>query len=352
MELDPSAIRGLSIRLFVSAGASQAHAEIVADHLVEASLMGLHSHGLIRLPEYLERIAATAIGGSPPAGFIDPAASPVIERREGSVAVLDGRNGFGQVVGRAAAELAIELAGEAGSAVVSARRMAHLGRLGAYVEPIARAGLVGLGFCSAPRSAHLVAPFGGLDGRLSTNPIAYALPSTGGPVVADFATSAAAEGVIRYRRNTGQRLPEGVLRNAAGEPTTDPNDLYTEPGGTIQPFGGEVSGHKGSALGILVEAMGTLMAGEDVLGDGRLGNDLTLIAIRPPLGFPELMDGFSGYVRSSRPVDPAAPVMMPGDRELARMRAARRVTIDAQTWRQIAVIATARGVPLPPADEP
>jgi hydroxycarboxylate dehydrogenase B len=352
MEFDPAAIRELSVRLFLSVGATQANADIVTDHLVEASLMGLHSHGLIRLPEYLDRIATTGAGGPPPAGLIDPAATPVVERREGSVAILDGRNGFGQVVGRAAAELVIELADAAGSAVVSARRMAHLGRLGAYVEPIARAGLVGLAFCSAPRSAHLVAPFGGLDGRLSTNPIAYALPSTGDPIVADFATSAAAEGVIRYRRNTGQRLAEGVLRNAAGEPTTDPNDLYTEPGGTIQPFGGELSGHKGSALGILVEAMATLMAGEDVLGHGRLGNDLTLIAIRPPPRFPALMDGFSGYVRSSRPVDPAAPVMMPGDRELARLRAARRVTIDEQTWRQIAAIAALRGVPLPGVAEP
>src|SRR6185295_3601784 len=107
----------------------------------------------------------------------------------------------------------------------------------------------------------MVAPFGGIEGRLATNPIAFAIPNGSTPVVADFATSAMPEGRVRTARNTGRRLPDGVLQDASGRATDDPTVLYEEPEGTLLPLGGPLFGHKGYAMAILVEAMATLLAG-------------------------------------------------------------------------------------------
>ena len=112
--------------------------------------------------------------------------------------------------------------------------------------------------CSGPRSGHWVAPFGGLEGRLSPNPIAFACPvAEGPPLTGDFSTSVVPEGVVRSLRNRGARTPEGALRDAAGRPTTDPAVLYGEPRGALQPLGGDF-GYRGTALALMVELLAAL----------------------------------------------------------------------------------------------
>ncbi len=326
MKIAVDPVRTLVVDLFVAQGAPSAHAEIVADHLIESSRMGLHSHGLIRVPQYFDAVAS---------GEIDPKAVPIREQLGAAICRLDGRWGFGQVAAHVAADITCELALASGVSAVLARHLAHIGRVGAYVQAIADRGLVSLAFCSGPKFGHWVAPFGGREGRMATNPMAYAFPTSGGPIVADFATSAATEGNLRY------------LRNQNNAPTNDPSVIYFEPRGTIQPLGGETLGHKGSALGILVDVMASLLAGDDVTDAGRRGNNLCLIAIAPQSSFEPLADNLAEYIRSTPPLDPARPVMMPGDRENANLSAASSVVVDDVTWSQLAERAERHRIAMP-----
>lgn len=335
----------LARRLFEAYGAPPSSALVVAEHLVDASRMGLHSHGLIRLPEYLDRIQAHGEGNNPPGGPIDPSAIPSVSKRRGAVALIDGQGGFGQVAGSVSASLAIEISRESGISAVSARNMGHIGRLGAYVEPIARSGLVGLAFCNAPRWGHWVAPYAGREGRFTTNPLAFAFPTLSDPVVADFATSSATEGGIRYLRNTGQQLPPGVLRTSQGAPTLDPNDLYSDPPGRIQPLGGDTGGHKGTALSVLVELMAGLLAGDSPLDESRVGNNLTVIALEPLTPIAGLGDILAEYVRGTPPIIEGTEVMMPGDRELKTLRdSGSTVQVDPESWTRIEAHALRVGI--------
>jgi LDH2 family malate/lactate/ureidoglycolate dehydrogenase len=336
------ALAAFGEQLLCAAGATQAGAAVVIEHLVTAEAMGLRSHGVLRIPQYLDDIAS---------GGIDPAAVPVITAPAPGRAVCDGNKCFGQVAGMAMAEEAVRRARDAGVAFVTGRHMGHTGRIGAYPEVIAAAGMVGVAVCSGPRSGHWVAPFGGVEGRLATNPIAYAFPvDAAPPVVADFSTSLVPEGVVRSLRNRGLPAPPGALRDAAGRPTTDPAVLYASPRGSIQPLGGEF-GYRGTALAILVDVLAALLAGDDADDPRREGSNLAMLAIAAGEGFGGRAARMSAYLRSSPPLAGDRPVMMPGDREhasAAGAAAAPVVTVDGPTWTSLLSAGAARGV-APPA---
>jgi uncharacterized oxidoreductase len=332
----PEELRSFLEALFEAAGASPANARAVVDHLIDASLVGLHSHGIIRVPEYLDAIDA---------GIVDPRGIPTVVD-EGAVIVLDAQHCFGQVAGAHAVDAAATRVAHSGAAVVAVRGAGHLGRIGAYVEALARRGHVALGFCSTPTRFHNVAWFGAKDGRLGTNPIAYAFPTRAEPVVADFSTSAIPEGRVRYLRNLGQPAPDGVLHDAAGAPTTDPNVLYDGRGGTIQPLGGELLGHKGSALGLLSEMMATLLGGEEADSPERF-NNLTLLAFAPPAQFDERASNLGRYIHSAAPIDAARPPMLPGEPESRTRATSQAVTVDPATWDAIVQHATRCGLDYP-----
>ena len=222
-----------------------------------------------------------------------------------------------------------------GIAMANGRHLGHTGRIGAYSEALAQAGLIGLTVCNGPPSGHWVAPFGGLDGRLSTNPIAMAWPVEGeSPVVADFSTASAPEGVIRVLRERGAEAPEGCLRDAEGRPSRDPNVLYAVPRGAIQPLGGAL-GYRGTALALFVEVLTTLLNGDVVDDRSRQGTDMTLLAVAPQSGFGQLARGLSDHIRASPALDPAKPVLMPGDRERAADADA-PLRVDGPTWAALA----------------
>ncbi|MBN8995074.1 MAG: Ldh family oxidoreductase [Rhizobiales bacterium] len=328
VRVERAALAALCNGLLVAAGATAGNAAAVVDHLIEADTLGLKSHGIIRVPQYLDDIAA---------GGIDPAAGPSFTLSAPGRAACDGGKGFGQVVGAAMAKKAIELARATGVAFVTGRHMGHTGRIGAYPEAIATAGLVGITVCSGPRSGHWVAPFGGRDGRLATNPIAYAFPVADGlPVVADFSTSVVPEGVVRSLRNRGLAAPAGALRDAAGRETTDPSVLYATPRGSIQPLGGPF-GYRGTALGILVDVLAALLADDDAEDPQREGSNLAVLAISAGSGFAGRAERMARYVRSSPANDPAHPVMMPGEREQreAVRSGSGPILVDAPTWQSL-----------------
>ena len=331
-------MRRFARSLFEAYGATRENAAIVGDHLVESSLVGMHSHGLIRIPQYIREIEE---------GLLDPAARPARSVADGLRVSVDGNRGFGQVAAAFAVTEAVEMAAAHGLAVVTVRRCGHVGRVGVYPETIARKGYVGIAFCSAAPSTQRVAPFRAREARLSTNPIAYAFPTGTDPVVGDIATSAIAEGKIRSLRNRGLSAPEGTLRDGWGRLSTDPNVLYASPPGALQPLGGPEFGHKGFALSMLVEAMTTLLSQEDPLDASRHGNVLTLISVAIDPAYVTRAERLVTHIRSAAPIDPARPVVLPGDPERQAHRTAEGVLIDTPTWNSITALAKARQLALP-----
>jgi LDH2 family malate/lactate/ureidoglycolate dehydrogenase len=326
----------LAEQLLAAAGALPSHARAVALHLVDAEECGARSHGLQRVPQYAAEIAA---------GEIDPRSEPVVEG-SGARWRIDGRNGFGQVAGSAAVACVRRAADEHGLAFATVRAAGHAGRIGAYVEALAADGMVALAVCSGPLSGHRVVPYGGIEGRLSTNPIAWAAPRAGGPpLVSDFSTSATAEGQIRLLRSLGRPAPSGALQTSAGEATDDPSALYTDPPGTLLPLGGETFGYKGTGLGLLVEVLATLLAGEDSTDASRVGNNLALLGIRGEAGLAERVSGLAAYVGSSPPRRGVAAVLLPGERE-QETRATSGVRLPPPTVEALLALAARLGSPI------
>ena len=176
---------------------------------------------------------------------------------------VDGRRGFGQVVGMRMVEALAPVARATGIAMANGRHLGHTGRIGAYAEALAQAGLIGLASATARRPAiGWLRSEGATDGcRPIPSPMAW--PVDEAPVVADFSTAAAPEGVIRVLRDRGAEAPDGCLRDAEGRPSRDPNVLYAVPRGAIQPLGGAL-GYRGTALALFVEVLTTILNGDAV----------------------------------------------------------------------------------------
>ena len=329
----------LARRIFVVYGAPDRDARIVSEHLVTCDLMGVHSHGLNRVVQYTGEIAS---------GLLQPAAVPAVRRLGPTCLLIDGGSGFGQVACTAAVEVAAEAVAAHGTAFVAVRNTQHTGRLGAYTEALARAGNVAMAFGSGAPRFHRVPPFGGLEGRMSTNPISWAAPTATEPLVADFATTSVPEGKIRLWRDTRREVPRDALCDAAGRMSFDPEDLYADPPGFLLPLGGERYGHKGSALAMLAEMVATVLAG-DAIGDTESrGQNLALLAIRGPEDLADRVSDTVRYLRSSAPRDPARPVLMPGEIEQNAAAGATSVELGQASWQRLEAVAVDAGVPTPP----
>jgi len=324
----PIEIANIGTKLFVAAGAGEAESCIASESLITSSLMGHDSHGVLRIPEYLGFLAD---------GRIVPRAELAVDRTSQATAIVDCGQGFGAVGARHAIELGVTIAREQKTASIITRRCNHVGRLGAYVHQAADSGMIALATCNSPVYGHDVLPFGGCDGRLGTNPIAYAVPTGGDPIVADFSTSVAPEGKIRFARNEGKAVPDGWILNANGQPTNDPNAFYGPPRGGILPLGGS-AGHKGFALSLLVEILGSVLSGVGSQDKEVFGNGVCFIVIDPtaflPLAdFRRLMDETVAYMKSARPAPGLDEVLVPGELEFRTMRQRERdgIPVDDST---------------------
>lgn len=335
-------------QLFQAAGCSPEEAEIVTEHLVDSSLVGHDSHGLIRVPKYLNWLRG---------GLVLPNRHAVPFVDSGALLGLDGGFGFGQVIGKEAMSLAIDRVRRHGLCAVGIRNSGHLGRIGAWAEQLADAGLVSVHFVNTSGFGILVAPFGGTERRLSANPIAAGAPGPNGPLVLDIATSATAEGKIQVARNRGERLPDGLILDAEGQPTNDPIAFYGPPPGSILPFGG----HKGSGLSLFCEILAGSLTGGGASHPqhptaGRLVNNMLTLAFDPQsfgqaAAFAGDVANLADWVRSSRPVQPGGEILLPGDME-RRTRADREmlgIPMDHSTATQIAAAARELNIQ-PPAE--
>jgi uncharacterized oxidoreductase len=330
-------LRAAVARVFCACGVDERPAAIVAEHLVEADMCGVGSHGVIRVPQYVDAVKS---------GKVVPNAMIRIVRESAATAVLDGGHGFGQVMAHEAMSCAIEKARLVGVAAVTLLNCGHTGRLAGYTAQAAEAGVLAMMLVNAGGSGQWVAPFGGTEARLATNPLSIAVPNDGGPpLVVDFATSAAPEGRVRAALNAGKSLPEGWIVDSQGRATISPADLYGPPHGAILPFGGE-QGHKGFGLAMMVDVFAGALSGAGACHAGAPHDSMTdgvfLLAVDPLFFGPsaELLARVRGlveHVTSSPPMPGVERVYVPGEKEaLAKERAlAEGVKIEDGVWAAI-----------------
>ena len=323
-------------------------AELLAHTLVTAELWGHPSHGMLRLPWYLDRLAN---------GAMTPVTEPAVVSDNGAVLVLDGRDGIGQVITDRAVELGVERARRHGISAVGVRNSGHFGTAAYFTRKAAERGCVAiLGTNGSPA----MAPWGGREKRVGANPWSIAAPGgRHGVVVTDIANTGVARGKIYHAKERGEPIPEGWAADADGVPTTDPRRAVE---GLILPMGG----HKGYAIAFMFDVLAGVLTGSgfgtDVVGpyvpDARSGCGHLLICldVRAMADQDEFARRVETLVEQTK-ATPTAPgvseVLVPGEpetRTAERLRAEGVRVVD-ETWASLTRIAADTGVALPAAEE-
>lgn len=331
-------------RLVRGFGSHEDEVVAVAGNLIEANLTGHDSHGIGMLPRYAE---AFREGGLKPNSHV----RTVVDM--GAMLRLDGGAGFGQVIGREAMAMGIERARANGCCIVALGNSHHLGRIGAWAEQVAAAGLVSMHFVNVI-ARPIVAPYGGSDARFGTNPFTVGIPLPAKPpIVLDFATSMIAQGKTRVAMNKGELVPEGCLIDDQGRPTREPRFTVVPPFGSLLAFGE----HKGYGLSLVCELLGGALAAGMTLhgmdeGHRRVLNGMLSVIIDPKaLGGTEAFEReaqtFVDWVKASPPREGFGPVQVAGEAERAHRaeRSAAGLKVDANTWQELLKAAESLGVP-------
>jgi uncharacterized oxidoreductase len=274
-----------------------------------------------------------------------------------AVLTADANWGLGQVQTYRLLDRLVPKAKALGIAAGTLRNSGHIGRLGEYAEFAAKEKMALFGAVNSHGSGRRVAPPGGTEGRISTNPICMGAPTSGDPVVLDFGTSAAAEGKVRAQFQKKQPCPEGWLIDSAGNPTTDAACLYATPGGSLVPFGG-TQAYKGFGLGLLLDLFcGGLSGGacsNPMYPLPGMGNAAVFVLFDPARfggteHFLKETDGLTSYVRTCPTAPGVAAITLPGDPERAAKasRLKSGITVPDGTWELIAKTARDLNVQLP-----
>jgi len=348
-------LRGFVADIFIAAGCARVEGVRIAHHLLSANLTGHDSHGVIRTPRYVQWLQE---------GKVRAGQDLTVVHETPTQASLDGNYGFGQTIGPLAVDFGIAKARQAGMAAIGLRNSGHIGRIGDWGERAAAAGLISIHFVNV-QNGELVAPYGGVDRRFSTNPVCIGVPTREGPIILDFATSLVAEGKVLVASNGGKPVPHGTLIEPDGRLSNDPRTLYgpiegshvrdsAKGDGALRTFGE----HKGSGLAFMCEMLAGCLTGGGTSGPipggkrGRIANGMLSIYLSPS-GFG--MDRFSDaardyalYVKASRPAEAGGEVLIPGEPE-SRTRAERErngIPLQSETW--AAICATARGLDVTP----
>ncbi len=331
-------------------GVVEQEAPLVARSLVQANLCGHDSHGVMRIPYYLDELAQGNVrSGVELEVFLD---------RPEAVSA-DAHWGLGQVQARRMMDLLIRRTADRAVCVGTLIRCAHIGRLGEYCQQAAEHNRVAIIMANTHGATRRVAPPGGTAPRLGTNPIAFGVPYDEEPLILDFGTSATAEGKVRLRRLAGQPCPEGWLLDAQGRPTTDPNALYGEPPGTILPMGGPGQTYKGFGLALMVEIFAGALSGGVTSREvpiNQKGNCVYMQVISPSrLGrgwnhFAQELKQLVAFLRGCPRAEGVDEILLPGDPERRTEQTRRRqgIPIDPGNWAPLVQLAQRLHVPLPP----
>lgn len=305
-------------------------AEIVADVTLDANLKGFSSHGLGRFPQYVKGLKA---------GTIEYPNEIIVEKETPAMALINGNHKFGHVVAYKGMEIAIQKAKETGIGIVGIHDSNHFGVAGYYSDMAVMEDLIGIVIANTEPA---VAPIGGKEPILGTNPIAIGIPSNKNYVSVDMATSASARGKLMEAMRKGQKIPENVALDDEGNPTIDPECALR---GSILPFGA----HKGYALAFMIEILaGPLVraaSGKAVTGTANPEEMCTkgdlMIAIDPSKfvdlnEFKEEVDEFIGEIKDS-----GENIFIPGDMEVRNVHKAKEegISLDDTLYMQLKEIA-------------
>jgi LDH2 family malate/lactate/ureidoglycolate dehydrogenase len=343
--ISPAHLRAFGSQVLGTLGVPEADAALVADSLVQADLWGHQSHGLLRLPWYVARLRTGAMAAR---------TQPQVVSDTGPLVALDGRDGVGQVLAERARQLAVDRAREHGVGVVGVRNSNHFGTAMYFTRRAARDGCVGI---LATNASPAMAPWGGREKVLGTNPWSIAAPAPGGRVVAvDIANTAVARGKIYLAKNRGEPIPPTWAMGPDGTPTTDAAEGVL---GVILPM----AGHKGYAITFLMDVLAGALTGSKVAsavhgpyepeapsGCGHLFLALDPAAFGDPAGYGERVEQLIAEVKGV----PLAPgfdeVFYPGeveDRAEAAMLAAGGVQLAEQSLTDLSRLADETGVRFP-----
>lgn len=345
---------------FRAAGCSATEAERIITRLAGANLRGHDSHGVIRIPRYIQWADD---------GIQVPDQTIELLVDQPVLAVVDGRYGFGQTIGEQTVDLGVAKAKQHGLALTALRNSGHLGRIGDWAERAAAAGLVSLHMVNV-RGSLLVAPFGGIDRRSSTNPFCIGVPrGSDEPVVLDFATSLVAEGKALVALKGGKPLPPGAIVDGDGRVTDDPAPLYGDLSGGAFPDPSKGPGalrafgeHKGFGMNFMMEMLAGALTGSGTAGAldeperRRFCNGMLSIYIDPDAicqapremgsGLFEEIAAYAEFVKSARPTEPSGEVLIPGEKERQVMaeRLETGLPLAPEAWADIVATAGRKGV--------
>lgn len=341
--LQAAELQDLMTRIFDAGGSPHDESAWVAETMTRSNLMGCDSHGLARLPMYVDRLLS---------GQLVPGAPFEVEREAAAFALVNAHQGWGQVAARRAMELCISKARQAGIATVAVRNSQHAGRIGEWAEMAAREEMVGLVFVNSRGGPGSVAPWGGIDRRLTTNPVAFAAPTGREHLLSvDLCMSGVPEGKVLLALHRGEQLPEHCLLTSDGQPTTDPAAWFGDPPGALLTLGG-VLGHKGYALDVMVDLLAGALTRAGVsgqttpTGNGLLCQVFDIAAFLPVADFIAAVEDLRACARSSRRAPGVEEILLPGEPEYRTMqrRQTEGIPIAEATWEATRAAAARVGV--------
>jgi uncharacterized oxidoreductase len=335
-------------QLFVAAGVPASEAEVVTANLIGANLRGHDSHGVLRVPQYIDFVKRGEYQVNVPLSILQESAASI---------ACDGHWGFGQVQAHRLLDHLLPKAKALGVAAGTAKHCGHIGRLGEYAERAAAEGLILIATVNNNGAGQRVAPPGGTAPRLGTNPLCAAVPTDNGPVVLDFGTSVVAEGKVRVHYfNDKKPVPDGWLLDSTGKPTNDPSVLYEPPLGSILPMGG-AQAYKGFGLSLILDMLAGGLTGGSSSHPGAppaKGNNVVFIVLSPAhfAGDDALMKESSGvakFVRETPKAEGVNEIFLPGDpeRNALEKRSATGIPLEAGHWAKLVELASSLSVTPP-----
>ena len=345
MRIDQKPLTQIAATILHKAGAELERAQAVAEHLVIANLKGHDSHGVGMIPNYVKSMMSD---------LIHPQSDALLTRDSGAVLSFDGNLGFGRVVGIQAMDQGIARAKSHGISCVALGNAAHLGRIGAFAEHCAAAGLISTHYVNVVGHDPMVVAYGGRDRRFITNPFCCAVPrADGNHVVLDMATTTVAAGKVRVAYMKGEPVPEHSLVDRNGLETTDASVIFSKDGGgAMQPFGL----HKGYGLMVMCELLGGALGGNFTMQPGNqragatLNNMLSIIldpgAVGDLAAYDAEVTAMIDYIYASEAAEGVEKVLIPGDpeRQSFAARSTNGIDIDDNSWQDITNAANAAGL--------
>ena len=346
-KIEVERLRKLGTAILDALGSPHERSAWVVETLLRSNLAGHDSHGIMRLLQYAAHVRE---------GHIEPAADIATLRETAATALLDAQRAWGQVAARVAMKRAIEMAATSGISMIALRNCPHIGRLGEYVLMAAERDMIGTAYVNSQTGGSgNVVPWGGIEGRFTPTPLAFAAPSgLDWHVLVDITASVMPEGKVRDHLYRGVLLPEDVIIDVEGKPTRDAKDFYGPPRGGILPLGGPV-GHKGYALGVMIEMLAGGLSGAGYVsdaavahGNGVLFQVMNIAAFEDTGNFKRRTRELIAHVKSSRPQAGVDEVLFPGEPEYRTTLRRQRdgIELPKSLWEAISELAAGVGVDL------